>query len=343
MAAPEEPLAVGLPVKAWQATAPQRGAIAIIGIAGPSRQLDEAIARLCDGAAAPRAGRAAVRSLAGIDDGVVARIDEHSALLMPHGGMRIVERLREALDRIGVAWIDGVEVDPRHLYPEAADRLEALALAAIARAASPLAIPVLLEQAERWRCCGGSLSAEDLARSRRLQRLLRPPRVALVGPANAGKSSLTNALAGRRVSIETAEAGTTRDYTATPLDLAGIRVDWIDTPGLRACDDPVEKEALALAAREVAAADLVVLLAAPDQQWAGEEMARGRAALRVMSKGDLDPLRLAPIAAEAECVVSSRNRRGLSELAAAIRDRLVPWEDLLHPGRWRFDERLGDR
>jgi tRNA U34 5-carboxymethylaminomethyl modifying GTPase MnmE/TrmE len=330
-------------VRAWHATSRQRGAIAIVGIAGPSRQLDEAIGRLCQGAAAPRAGRAALRSLAGIDDGVVSRVDEESALVMPHGGMRIVERLRESLVRIGVAWIDGVEVDPRRLYPEAADRLEALALAAIARAASPLAIPLLLEQAERWRRRGGPLPAEDLARGRRLQRLLRPPRVALVGPANAGKSSLTNALAGRRVSIEAAEPGATRDYTGALLDLAGVRVEWIDTPGVRECPESVEREAVALAEEAVAAADLVVLLAAPDQRWAGEEMAKGGATLRVMSKGDLDPLRLAPIATEAECVVSSHNGGGLSELAAAIRERLVPAEDLRHPGRWRFDERLGDR
>lgn len=329
-------------VRAWQATSRQRGAIAIVGIAGPPQQLDEAIGRLCDGVAAPQGGRAALRSLAGVDEGVVARLCGESALVMPHGGVRIVERLREALVRIGVAWIDGVEVDPRLLYPEAADRVEAIALAAIAGAASPLAIPLLLEQAERWHRGGGPLSAEDLARSRRLQRLLRPPRVALVGPANAGKSSLTNSLAGRRVSIEAAEPGTTRDYTGSLLDLAGVRVEWIDTPGVRECDDPVEREAIALAAREVAGADLVVLLAAPDQRWAGEEMAEGRATLRVMSKGDLDPLRLAPIGAEAELVVSSQSGSGLAELAAEVRERLVPAEDLRHPGRWRFDERLGE-
>ncbi len=58
-------------------------------------------------------------------------------------------------------------------------------------------------------------------------------RVALVGPPNAGKSSLFNALAGRQGAIVSEIAGTTRDYLTAELDLDGIKCELIDTAGIR--------------------------------------------------------------------------------------------------------------
>ncbi len=56
--------------------------------------------------------------------------------------------------------------------------------------------------------------------------------VAIVGPPNAGKSSLINAMADRQVSIVSPEPGTTRDYVRLRLDLEGVIVDLLDTAGL---------------------------------------------------------------------------------------------------------------
>src|SRR5258707_7269964 len=66
--------------------------------------------------------------------------------------------------------------------------------------------------------------------------------VAIVGPPNAGKSSLINALARRDVAIVAATAGTTRDVIEVRLDLAGYPVILADTAGLREARDPVEEE-----------------------------------------------------------------------------------------------------
>jgi tRNA modification GTPase len=63
------------------------------------------------------------------------------------------------------------------------------------------------------------------------ERLREGLRVAVLGPPNAGKSTLVNALAGRDVAIVTAEAGTTRDVIEVRLDLQGWPVLVADTAG----------------------------------------------------------------------------------------------------------------
>ena len=99
-------------------------------------------------------------------------------------------------------------------------------------------------------------------------RLVVPARVVVTGPANAGKSTLLNALAGRTVAIAHATAGTTRDAVAARIDLAGVVADVFDTPGVRPGMDEVERAAARLAERALAAADLVVEMTAPGLGWA---------------------------------------------------------------------------
>ncbi len=68
--------------------------------------------------------------------------------------------------------------------------------------------------------------------------------VAIVGPPNAGKSSLLNRIARREAAITSPIAGTTRDIVEVAIDLAGYPVLLADTAGLRDSDDPVEQEGL---------------------------------------------------------------------------------------------------
>lgn len=85
-------------------------------------------------------------------------------------------------------------------------------------------------------------------------------RVVLVGPPNAGKSSLLNALARRDVAIVTEIAGTTRDLVEVALDLDGLKVIVTDTAGLRESSDIVEKIGIERARQAARQADLVVEL-----------------------------------------------------------------------------------
>jgi len=85
--------------------------------------------------------------------------------------------------------------------------------------------------------------------------------VVIVGPPNAGKSSLFNALVGSARAIVTEIPGTTRDAVTERVDLGGLPVTLVDTAGLRETTDPVEAEGVRRTrqAREVAALTLVVL------------------------------------------------------------------------------------
>jgi tRNA modification GTPase len=81
-----------------------------------------------------------------------------------------------------------------------------------------------------------------LADGRRGERLRDGIEVAIVGPPNAGKSSLLNRIARRDAAITSAVPGTTRDVIEVAIDLGGYPVVLADTAGLRDSDDPIERE-----------------------------------------------------------------------------------------------------
>ncbi len=107
-------------------------------------------------------GTVTLASLAQIDEGLVVRLESDLAQLMPHGGLRVLQRLIQRLEQLGVVIGTPSDIDPQALYPESRDRFEALMLEALAAAASPLAIDLLLDQPRRWRQ-RRSLTQEDEA------------------------------------------------------------------------------------------------------------------------------------------------------------------------------------
>lgn len=84
--------------------------------------------------------------------------------------------------------------------------------------------------------------------------------VVLVGQPNVGKSSLLNALAGDELAIVTPIAGTTRDALKSSIQIEGIPLHIIDTAGLRATEDEVERLGIERTWREIERADVVLLL-----------------------------------------------------------------------------------
>ncbi len=88
----------------------------------------------------------------------------------------------------------------------------------------------------------------------------RPLRVVLLGPPNAGKSTLVNALTGRPVSVVTAQPGTTRDWVEAPSEVAGFPVCWLDTAGIRESGDPLEAAGVERSERVRQAADEVIVV-----------------------------------------------------------------------------------
>ncbi len=84
--------------------------------------------------------------------------------------------------------------------------------------------------------------------------------VAIVGPPNAGKSTLLNALAGRDAAITSEIAGTTRDVIEVRMDLDSLPVTFLDTAGLRETNDVVESIGIQRAVDRAKVADLRVFL-----------------------------------------------------------------------------------
>lgn len=109
--------------------------------------------------------------------------------------------------------------------------------------------------------------------------------VAIVGPPNAGKSTLLNALAGREAAITSEVAGTTRDVIEVRMDLGGLPVTFLDTAGLRDTEDAVEGIGIRRAVARAAAADLRVFLLKDGSSGAGLEP--GRDDIVVAGKADL--------------------------------------------------------
>ena len=86
----------------------------------------------------------------------------------------------------------------------------------------------------------------------------RPFRVVLSGRANAGKSSLFNALVGKAEAMVSEQPGTTRDYLEKDVRLRDVTLRLIDTAGLREAGDTIEAAAQGLGVRQARQADLVL-------------------------------------------------------------------------------------
>jgi tRNA modification GTPase len=86
--------------------------------------------------------------------------------------------------------------------------------------------------------------------------LVEPFRVVIAGAPNVGKSSLVNALAGYTRSLVSAIPGTTRDVVTTRIALEGWPVELIDTAGLHASEDVLERAGMARAQTVLERADL---------------------------------------------------------------------------------------
>lgn len=294
------------------------GAIAIIELRSPEAgALEIALHEL--GLAPLPVGTVKLRPLLGIDTGLVARWTQHVCHLMPHGGLGVLRTLSQALVDRGIPLADAAE------FPEASSPMEARMLRALARAASPLAIDLLLDQPRRWATGAG----DDPGLNRILSRLMDPPLIVALGPPNIGKSTLINTLSGRIVSIVADEPGTTRDHIGVWLNLGGLVVRYLDTPGLREASDPIERRARDIALTAARRADLLLLMG--DAGSPPPDPIPGCPVLRLALRSDLGTPSWSH-----DLAVSAARGHNMAGLADLIRETLVPAGAIADPRPWRF-------
>jgi tRNA modification GTPase len=157
---------------------------------------------------------------------------------------------------------------------------------------------------------------EVLAKSRQGSLLRAGIHVVLAGRPNVGKSSLLNRLAGDERAIVTPVAGTTRDALREPIQIDGVALVLVDTAGLRAATDLVERLGIERTRQELERADLLLVVhEAGESQPPPPDLPAGVQRIDVYNKVDLAPGFSAPRGALA---VSARTGAGLERLRKAI-------------------------
>ena len=161
-------------------------------------------------------------------------------------------------------------------------------------------------------------------------------KIAIVGPTNAGKSSLLNNLSKRKVAIVSEIAGTTRDVIETHLNLDGYPVIISDTAGIRDSKDDIEKKGIKLSLNKAENADLkLVVVDAKSIDLSGflADLLKNDAIL-VINKSDLLKENLDPeITKLNHVIISLKDNFNIDKLITKIKDTLknkfISAEDIL--------------
>lgn len=356
-------------VRASVITAPGEGGIGIIALTGPeaAQLLDKVFvgtkrraSRIPPGSIAHGTIR---RGEAVLDEVIVAHLaPEGRPTAEPyfevncHGGVAAVQAVLGCLKEAGaqvLPWRQFTDGGPPPGSPLSQVAIKVRAIALVPRAPTRLAAAMLLHQAD------GALSREvqaigdlltvgaaqdasarldDLLRTARLGRaLLRPPKVALLGPPNVGKSTLLNTLLEEERVIVHHEPGTTRDVVAETVSLRGVPFELLDSAGIRATQDDMERCAVRRAADLGATCDVALLIFDAREgirrSWSSmPAISQDAETILVGNKIDLlagrppAPARSARLTGSPVIYISARDKTNIDQLESAL---LRPYEDLI--------------
>jgi len=161
-------------------------------------------------------------------------------------------------------------------------------------------------------------------------------KIAIVGPANAGKSSLLNHLSNRDVAIVSEIAGTTRDVIETHLNIDGYPVVVSDTAGIRESKSEIEKKGIKLALKRAEEADLRLVVIEPKNlDFTGFlKDIFDKNSILVINKCDLKHVQLNKQMKKLEHVlISIKNNTNIDQLILKIKKKLknkfITNEDIL--------------
>ena len=151
-------------------------------------------------------------------------------------------------------------------------------------------------------------------------------KIAILGPTNAGKSSLLNYLSRRDVAIVSEIAGTTRDVIETHLNINGYPVVLSDTAGIREAKDEIEKKGIKLALKKAENADLNIIIIEPKNvHFTGvlKGLVNSKKSILVVNKIDLGMKEnLNDLAKFNAIYVSIKEEKNLEKIINEIKNRL---------------------
>ena len=182
------------------------------------------------------------------------------------------------------------------------------------------------------------------------ERLREGFRVVIVGPPNAGKSSLLNTVVNREAAIVSSIAGTTRDAVDVHLDIKGYPVMFTDTAGIREVEEEIEKQGIEIAFRKIADADLVLCLfdASKDSVQIFDNIKNSfkNKAIYIANKSDnLTFEQCSELKKQGCVVISAKHKQGIADLMEVIyqqiKERFTANSNLLIT-RQRYREALAE-
>jgi tRNA modification GTPase len=150
--------------------------------------------------------------------------------------------------------------------------------------------------------------------------LVKPWQVLLAGPPNVGKSSLLNALAGYQRAITSETPGTTRDLVSAMVVCDGYPLEFIDSAGLRACDDLLEQAGIERTQSVSEEADVILWLV--DESEVTPPPPTLQPTFTIVTKADL-PRQHTMVADHS---VSAVTGEGVAALLARVKQHLLPVE-----------------
>ena len=153
--------------------------------------------------------------------------------------------------------------------------------------------------------------------------------IALIGPVNAGKSTILNGLAGRAAAIVSDEAGTTRDIIQIRLDLGGVPATVMDTAGIRDESGKIEAEGIRRSVEAAGFANLVlVVLDGSDQAWPVElnkiDQLSSQPKFYILNKADQVSGAPNAVVSDEMMSISAKDPADIEKLIAKLAKLLVP-------------------
>jgi len=181
------------------------------------------------------------------------------------------------------------------------------------------------------------INIEKILNDQKIGEIIREGfKIAIVGPTNAGKSSLLNNLSNREVAIVSETAGTTRDVIETHLNLDGYPVIVSDTAGIRESKNEIEKKGINLSLKKAENADLkLVVVDARSVDLSGIlSNFLKKDAILVINKSDLVKNQLNQIAGNIDHVlISIKENTNIEKLISKIKDKIknkfISYDDIL--------------